>query len=123
MSAENFETDRKSFNNKSLEKGPTELDQVAPADDRYHFDKSDLDRVQRRLKQRHVQMLALFIFHMNVAHPVDISSVAQDCCPCPPLVVDCSRSLTIFFRLRGPLERACSLGLGLPCMVRVPWVH
>ncbi|KAN0132710.1 Amino acid permease/ SLC12A domain containing protein [Lactarius tabidus] len=54
MSAENFETDRKSFNNKSLEKGPTELDQVAPADDRYHFDKSDLDRVQRRLKQRHI---------------------------------------------------------------------
>jgi amino acid permease len=26
------------------------------ADDRYHFDQSELDRVQRRLKQRHVQM-------------------------------------------------------------------
>lgn len=25
-------------------------------DERYHFDAADLDRVQRRLKQRHVQM-------------------------------------------------------------------
>jgi amino acid transporter len=28
-------------------------------DDRYHFDAADLDRVQRRLKQRHVQMIAI----------------------------------------------------------------
>ena len=35
----------------SLEKGIT-----TPGDDRYHFDQSDLDRVQRRLKQRHLQM-------------------------------------------------------------------
>ena len=35
----------------SLEKGI-----AARGDDRYHFDQSDLDRVQRRLKQRHVQM-------------------------------------------------------------------
>jgi amino acid transporter len=46
--------------NRSLEKGPTELEQVAPANDRYHFEKSDLDRVQRRLKQRHVQMLVFY---------------------------------------------------------------
>jgi amino acid transporter len=26
------------------------------SDDRYRFDAADLDRVQRRLKQRHVQM-------------------------------------------------------------------
>jgi hypothetical protein len=26
------------------------------ADERYHFDAGDLDRVQRKLKQRHVQM-------------------------------------------------------------------
>lgn len=26
------------------------------ADERYHFDAADLDGVQRRLKQRHVQM-------------------------------------------------------------------
>jgi len=37
------------------EKGPEPLYAVQ-ADDRYHFDKSELDRVQRRLKQRHVQM-------------------------------------------------------------------
>lgn len=29
---------------------------VAQADERYHFDQRDLDRVQRRLHQRHVQM-------------------------------------------------------------------
>ncbi|KAG8954100.1 hypothetical protein FRC00_006026, partial [Tulasnella sp. 408] len=33
---------------------------VAPADDdRYRFDAHDLDKVQRRLKQRHVQMIAI----------------------------------------------------------------
>ncbi|KAF8273091.1 general amino acid permease 1 [Lactarius quietus] len=51
MSAERYDTD---YNDKSLEKGLTE--RVQPADDRYRFDQSDLDRVQRRLKQRHVQM-------------------------------------------------------------------
>ena len=40
----------------SLEKGITPTAYVAPGNDRYHFDQSDLDRVQRRLKQRHVQM-------------------------------------------------------------------
>jgi len=37
------------------EKGP-EPAYAVQADDRYHFDRSELDRVQRRLKQRHVQM-------------------------------------------------------------------
>lgn len=37
----------------SLEKGNTSTES---GDDRYHFDQSELDRVQRRLKQRHVQM-------------------------------------------------------------------
>ncbi|KAI0050990.1 general APC amino acid permease [Auriscalpium vulgare] len=32
---------------------------VATGDDRYHFEATDLDRVQRRLKQRHVQMIAI----------------------------------------------------------------
>lgn len=31
-------------------------DNLAVADERYHFDASELDRVQRKLKQRHVQM-------------------------------------------------------------------
>ena len=47
----------------SLEKGssvsPTQ-DNFKSADPRYHFDVHDLDRVQRRLKQRHVQMYVLF---------------------------------------------------------------
>jgi hypothetical protein len=42
----------KSFNGKSLH---VEHYAVA-ADERYHFDAADLDQVQRRLKQRHVQM-------------------------------------------------------------------
>ena len=58
MSAENYDPDYNSFNNKTLEKGPVEP--VADADDRFHFNASDLDRVQRRLKQRHVQMFVLF---------------------------------------------------------------
>jgi hypothetical protein len=41
----------------SLEQGRTE--HVVRADDRYHFDAADLDHVQRRLKQRHVQMYVL----------------------------------------------------------------
>ncbi|KAH9066797.1 general amino acid permease 1 [Lactarius vividus] len=56
MSTEKYE-ENNIFNDKSLEKGPAE--RAAPADDRYHFDQSDLDRVQRRLKQRHVQMIAI----------------------------------------------------------------
>ncbi|KAF8902381.1 general amino acid permease 1 [Gymnopilus junonius] len=44
----------------SLEKGiiepPTHIRQTNPA---FHFDAHDLDRVQRRLKQRHVQMIAI----------------------------------------------------------------
>ena len=64
MAAEKLDTDHI---NKSLEKGPTELEQehVASADDRYHFDRSDLDQVQRRLKQRHVQMFVLFFFGLD----------------------------------------------------------
>ena len=74
MSAEKYETDPNSFNDKSLEKGPTEP--IAPADDRYHFDQSDLDRVQRRLKQRHVQMFVLFFLaHMSIAHRVGTLSI------------------------------------------------
>jgi amino acid transporter len=40
----------------TLEKGITPTVHVARGNERYHFDQSDLDRVQRRLKQRHVQM-------------------------------------------------------------------
>lgn len=42
----------------SVEKGATH-EYVVQADDRYKFDTHDLDRVQRRLKQRHVQMIAV----------------------------------------------------------------
>ena len=39
----------------SLEKGGTH-DYVVQTDSKFHFNAADLDRVQRRLKQRHVQM-------------------------------------------------------------------
>ncbi|KAI0781866.1 general amino acid permease 1 [Abortiporus biennis] len=43
-----------------IEKGPRiTQDSVIHADPRYHFDAADLDRVQRKLKQRHVQMIAI----------------------------------------------------------------
>jgi hypothetical protein len=44
----------------SIDNVPTNY--VVRADDRYHFDAADLDRVQRRLKQRHVQMYVPLIY-------------------------------------------------------------
>jgi len=41
------------------EKGPQGAAYVVAADNQFHFDAADLDRVQRRLKQRHVQMIAI----------------------------------------------------------------
>ncbi|THH09724.1 hypothetical protein EW145_g1807 [Phellinidium pouzarii] len=44
----------------SLEKGEDATTHAAVVtDENYHFDEADLDRVQRRLKQRHVQMIAI----------------------------------------------------------------
>ena len=65
MSAEKYEPDYNSFN-KPLEKDAGE--RVVPADDRYHFDHSDLDRVQRRLKQRHVQMFVSPLYEHSSPH-------------------------------------------------------
>lgn len=51
---------------KSLENGPDgPEDFVVRADDRYHFDAADLDRVQRRLQQRHVQMYVRIFSNMS----------------------------------------------------------
>ena len=52
-----------------------------PPKNRYHFDQSDLDRVQRRLKQRHVQMFVClsYAFMVLYAYPCLIS---QDCREC-----------------------------------------
>ena len=41
----------------SVEKGKE--DYVVKADPRYQFDAHDLDQVQRKLQQRHVQMIAV----------------------------------------------------------------
>ncbi|KAI0358183.1 general amino acid permease 1 [Trametes cingulata] len=43
----------------SLEKGAVHDYVVQHTDNKYHFDAADLDRVQRKLKQRHVQMIAI----------------------------------------------------------------
>ncbi len=44
----------------SLEKSsPIDQEYVVQTDERYHLDASDLDHVQRKLKQRHVQMIAV----------------------------------------------------------------
>ena len=47
----------------SLEKGDVRDYVVQQTDQRYHFDAADLDRVQRKLKQRHVQMIAVSTYH------------------------------------------------------------
>ncbi|EJD48092.1 general APC amino acid permease [Auricularia subglabra TFB-10046 SS5] len=47
-----------SGNGKDAEKG-SDPAYVVAADNRYHFHPADLDRVQRRLKQRHAQMIAI----------------------------------------------------------------
>lgn len=51
--------DEKKDDSGSLEKGGVAQDFVVQADERYKFDTHDLDQVQRRLKQRHVQMIAI----------------------------------------------------------------
>ena len=50
----------------SVEKAtsPHEHDYVVQADDQYHLDAHDLDRVQRKLKQRHVQMIAVSVLSL-----------------------------------------------------------
>ncbi|KAI0343336.1 general amino acid permease 1 [Trametopsis cervina] len=45
--------------NGSLEKSSAPQEYVVQTDGRYHFDVHDLDQVQRKLKQRHVQMIAI----------------------------------------------------------------
>ena len=58
-----IEKDQGSQEEKYLEKGeggPTQDYVVPVVEDRYKFDQHDLDRVQRRLKQRHVQMYVYF---------------------------------------------------------------
>ncbi len=55
----------------SLEKGITSTVPVARGNDRYRFDQSDLDRVQRRLKQRHVQMFVPLLAYASIAHRPD----------------------------------------------------
>jgi len=62
MSAEAYEPGAAGVDNKYLEKGSPAAQYAAPADNRHHFDQSDLDRVQRRLKQRHVQMFVSLLF-------------------------------------------------------------
>ena len=51
--------DEKADQGSSLEKGAVHDYVVQHTDNKYHFDAADLDRVQRKLKQRHVQMIAV----------------------------------------------------------------
>lgn len=50
--------DEKSGDGSAAEKANVR-EYVVQTDPRYHFDAADLDKVQRRLKQRHVQMIAV----------------------------------------------------------------
>lgn len=48
--------DRSSDEEKQLDTERVDVANYTVADEKYHFDASDLDGVQRKLKQRHVQM-------------------------------------------------------------------
>lgn len=50
--------DEKSGDSSSVEKGVVH-EYVVQTGPHYHFDPADLDRVQRKLKQRHIQMIAV----------------------------------------------------------------
>jgi hypothetical protein len=62
------EKDQSSGASHDNEKGITSAANIISGNDRYHFDQSDLDRVQRRLKQRHVQMFVPSVYAPMV-HP------------------------------------------------------
>jgi hypothetical protein len=99
------------------EKGTTE-NFTAVANDRYHFDASDLDRVQRRLKQRHVQMyVQQTLLYLSLT-----SLLAQDCGKFHffgRLMLVTHRPC----RLLEPLELACSLVPERHWAVLVLWGH
>ena len=65
MSGEKDESSGASHDN---DKGISSTAHVKPGNDRHHFDLSDLDRVQRRLKQRHVQMFVHSVYAPMVYH-------------------------------------------------------
>lgn len=73
-SEEKYEPGGTSFDDKHLEGGAPKAaaeGYVVTADDRHHFDQSDLDQVQRRLKQRHVQMFVSFAYNYAfIAHHI-----------------------------------------------------
>ncbi|KAI0794359.1 general amino acid permease 1 [Fomes fomentarius] len=57
--SETHEDKGKTDHTSSIEKGGVHDYVVQQTDARYHFDVADLDRVQRKLNQRHVQMIAI----------------------------------------------------------------
>lgn len=71
-------------------------DYVVSGDDRFQFDASDLDQVQRRLKQRHVQMCVLeFLF--SLMNRSLIMGCPQDCRKLVIIASSNKASLIIFF--------------------------
>ena len=85
--SEKRDSQEKTDRSSSLEKGAVHDYVVQQTDDRYHFDAADLDRVQRRLKQRHVQMIAVSPFfraHLTSPH-MDVVRPRHALAPLPPL--------------------------------------
>jgi hypothetical protein len=103
----------------------THLEGAAPkaADDRFHFESSDLDRVQRRLKQRHVQMYVPLAYYAFIIPRIYRSCVTQDRRECLLLAIVGLCVLIIAYRLRGRLGQVYSSGRVLRFVVRVLWAH
>ena len=82
-SQETYEPGAPGFDDKHLERGASKEGAeryVATANDRdnrYRFDHSDLDQVQRRLKQRHVQMSVSLCLPLLRVHNSPLSSLVN----------------------------------------------
>ena len=84
--SEKRDSQEKTDRSSSLEKGAVHDYVVQQTDDRYHFDAADLDRVQRRLKQRHVQMIAVSpFFRAHLTSPAWTWSARATPFPSSPL--------------------------------------
>ena len=78
MSEEKDDSSRAGHDNRYID---SVAEHPTPPKNRYHFDQSDLDCVQRRLKQRHVQMFVLFsyAFMVHYAYPGSIPQDRREC--------------------------------------------
>lgn len=90
--------------NGSLEKSSAPQEYVVQTDGRYHFDVHDLDQVQRKLKQRHVQMIAVSSLLLLPPFPLTLLSL--------PLPYPSSNANHVLLKIAGTIGTGLFLGSG-----------